>query len=194
MRSLHDLVDSLVVSSHKLQIRDNSVRALSLPPSMAGEYVWPNLKAVDISAKAHIFLVQAAGAIGKSAAAAALAGRMRWPLVDAAKAQVGSYSLSGLLHDAFGFDSGYVVEVASGRAGIIVDALDEAHLRAGTTNFLAFLDNVGKIAGDSHDNVSVVLYSRPDTAEIVKLYLRSRVFPFRPRQLTILHTSRRVAM
>ena len=170
MRSFHDLARSLTPYFNKLQILDDSICALKFVDDVPVGYVWPNVRATTIEG-ARIVLVVAAGAVGKSAAAVALAGSLKWPLVDAAKAQVGSYSLSGLLHDALGFESNYIAEVASGRAGIIVDALDEAHLRAGTMNFQAFLDNITKIAGTGHQNTTIVAFSRPDTAEIVKLFL-----------------------
>jgi hypothetical protein len=139
--------------------------------------VWPNLRETIPSEIASVVLVVAAGAVGKSAAAEALAARLRWPIIDSARAQVGSYSLSGLLHDALGFESTYISEVANGRAGIIVDALDEAHLRAGISNFQAFLENICKLGGYRSTRTAIIAFSRPDTAEIVKLYFEESRAP-----------------
>ncbi|MBF8193400.1 hypothetical protein ITP53_48565 [Nonomuraea sp. K274] len=116
-----------------------------------------------------MLLIEAAGAVGKTAAAEALASTLKWPLVNASKAQVGSYSLSGLIQDALGFNSPFIGDVVSGRAGVIIDALDEAHLKAGTANFLAFLENIRKLSGTPGNGLpSIVLLSRADTAILVK--------------------------
>jgi len=152
-------------------IQDESVQALRIVSGPPTGYVWPDIETLIAAEDARIIVIVAAGAVGKSSAATALASYLNWPLVDAAKAQVGSYSLSGLLHDALGFESNYLAEVSRGRAGVIVDALDEAHLKAGTLNFGAFLDNIRKVAGASHRATSIVVFSRPDTAEIVQLAL-----------------------
>jgi len=105
--------------------------------------------------------------------AAAIAERLKWPLVRAERAQVGSYSLSGLVQDALGFGGDYVRGMSDGKQGVVVDALDEAHFRAGTENFLAFVDNIQKLSGAATAKgprqPSIVLLSRSDTAELVRL-------------------------
>ncbi|MGL5825686.1 MAG: hypothetical protein ACRCYU_12885, partial [Nocardioides sp.] len=98
---------------------------------------------------------------------------LRWPIVRAEMAQVGSYSLSGLIQDATGFDDPYIADIARGRAGVVIDSLDEAHFKAGTENFLAFIDNVWKVSGSApsrqNRQPSIILMSRSDTAELVRL-------------------------
>lgn len=147
--------------------------ALDPKPEEVPGYVPPTLTESSWPADATVVLVEAAGAVGKSAAAAAIARRLNWPLVRAEEAQVGSYSLSGLIQDATGFGSGYIADVGIGKSGIVIDSLDEAHFRAGTDNFLAFLDNVWKVSGANGflnpRQPSVVLLSRSDTAELVRL-------------------------
>lgn len=142
------------------------------PTSIAG-YVPPTFSESEWPLGASVVLVEAAGAVGKSAAALRIAENLNWPIVRAEKAQVGSYSLSGLIQDALGFTSTYIAEVATGDAGVVIDSLDEAHFRAGTENFLAFLDNVRKVSGAEASNAgrkpSIVLMSRSDTAELVRL-------------------------
>jgi len=179
MNSLQELVGILSPSPLRLKVLDGTVQTLKLFDSVPTGYVWPNIREVNSNDDARIAIVIAAGAVGKSAAAVALAASLQWPIVDAANAQVGSYSLSGLLHDALGFESNYMAEIASGRAGVIIDALDEAHLRAGTTNLQAFLDNIRKLAGNDHSNLSIVVFSRPDTAEIVELFFTETETPYR---------------
>ncbi|WP_155856030.1 hypothetical protein [Cellulomonas sp. URHD0024] len=147
--------------------------AFDVSPKAVEGYVYPTITSVDWPAGASVVLVEAAGAVGKSAAGLAIAEKLNWPLVRAERAQVGSYSLSGLIQDALGFTSTFISEVATGDAGVVIDSLDEAHFRAGTENFLAFLDNVWKVSGasvpDSTRKPSVVLLSRSDTAELVRL-------------------------
>lgn len=172
--NLEQLALSLTMASTRVRVADPSVRALEIVDEIPPGYVWPNLREIDNPHVANVVLIVAAGAVGKSAAARALAARLRWPLVDAAKAQVGSYSLSGLLHDSLGFESGYMSEIVTGKAGVIVDALDEGHLRAGTSNFEEFMDNIRKLAGSDHGKSTVVVFSRPDTAEIVKLFMEEK--------------------
>lgn len=156
-----------------LAIAGDQREALDVDPLVVPGYVPPTLSVVEWPECATVVLVEAAGAVGKSAAASALARQLRWPLVRAERAQVGSYSLSGLIQDATGFGSPFISEVAAGMAGIVIDSLDEAHFRAGTDNFLAFLDNVWKVSGaDAPPNArapSVILMSRSDTAELVRL-------------------------
>lgn len=140
-------------------------------PAPVPGYVPPTISVAEWPPEAGVVLVEAAGAVGKSAAAHAIANALQWPLVRSEKAQVGSYSLSGLIHDTLGFTSPFLGDVARGSAGIVVDSLDEAHFRAGTDNFLAFLDNVGKLAGEgtAPRSPSIILLSRSDTAELVRL-------------------------
>jgi len=169
VQSLEQLSKFLRVSEVFLVLADEEVRALDVQPSAPEGYVWPNLHSWSFSENARVVLIEAAGAVGKTAAAASLAERLHWPLINAAQAQVGSYSLTGLLHDAFGLDSPFLGDLVGGRSGVVIDALDEAHLRAGTTNFQAFLENVNKVADRRHaDLPNVVLFSRPDTADLIR--------------------------
>ncbi|WP_133908853.1 hypothetical protein [Actinophytocola oryzae] len=170
--TLEDLASVLSAASAQPTKTDEEVKAISVSPRAPEGYVWPRLRGWEGEVDASVVVIEAAGAVGKSAAALALAERVKWPLVDAAKAQVGSYSLTGLIQDAFGFDSPFLPEVSRGSTGVIVDALDEAHLKAGTTNFEAFLDNVRKLAGSGRISrrPNIILFSRPDTANLVRTY------------------------
>ena len=166
-----DFLKRLPTMDSTLAIATDQGYALDVTPAAVPGYVPPTLSEVDWPVGATVVLVEAAGAVGKSAAAMAVADHLNWPLVRAEKTQVGSYSLSGLIQDATGFGSTYIADVASGTAGVVVDSLDEAHFRAGTENFLAFLDNVWKVSGPASPSrrPSVVLMSRSDTAELVQL-------------------------
>ena len=143
-------------------------------PAEGPGYIMPSFEVIKWPVDASVLVIEAAGAVGKSAAAMALSARLRWPLIRAEHAQVGSYSLSGLIQDALGFSSSYIQEMAIGEAGVVVDSLDEAHFRAGAQNFLAFLENIQRASGaidpsSSPRKPSVVLFARTDTADLVKL-------------------------
>jgi hypothetical protein len=127
-----------------------------------------------------VLLVEAAGAVGKSATAAVLASELNWPLVRAERTRVAAHSLSGLIGDALGFDSDYIHRIAHGQAGVVVDSLDEAHLRVGTDNIFAFLDNVKNLtrrAAEHSGQPTVVLLSRADTANLIRLYFEENGVP-----------------
>ncbi len=134
-------------------------------------YVWPGTTVVDEQVDAGVLLIQAPGAVGKSAAAKALAAELHWPLVDSAKAQVGSYSLSGLIQDSLGFGHSFLRDLSENATGIIVDALDEAQLRAGTQNFIEFLRNIANLSQSGpHATPRIILLSRPDTADLIRSF------------------------
>lgn len=178
---LNDFLRRLPAMTTPLGLGLSQGQALEPQPAKLPGYVAPTLTEVDWPADATVVLVEAPGAVGKSASALAIASELNWPLVRAERAQVGSYSLSGLIQDATGFGSSFISDVAVGRAGIVIDSLDEAHFRAGTENFLAFLDNVCKVSGSSSVQSerppSVVLMSRSDTAELVRLAFADQDVP-----------------
>lgn len=179
--SFQGLLERLPQRDHQPHLEVPQGESLSVTPARASGYVEPAFLEIDWPTNAAVLLVEAAGAVGKSAAAEALAESLRSPLVRAERAQVGSYTLSGLVQDALGFASDFVPAVATGAAVLVVDALDEAHLKAGTQNFLSFLENVQSISGArrlvNERMPSVVVFSRTDTAELVRLAFADQDLP-----------------
>lgn len=155
--------------------------ALSVSPIRIPGYVSPTVTVLDWPANAPVLLVEAAGAVGKSAAAAALANELRWPLIRAERAQVGDYTLLGLLQDAAGPTSTLIRDIALAEAGVVIDSLDEAQLRAGSENFLAFVTNIIKVSGSQilpdQRPPSIVLFSRSDAAELIELAFADQDVP-----------------
>lgn len=86
----------------------NQDKALTTTPARLQGFVAPTLDVVDWPDGATVLLVEAAGAVGKTTAAEALAEELNWPLVLAQYARVGSYTLSGLIQDALGFNGSYI--------------------------------------------------------------------------------------
>lgn len=169
--SLQALVNDLpALTGERPQKKPKGARALSFIDATPDGFVWPDLREAQFPEGSRVVLIEAPGALGKSMAASATAATTGWPIVDTSAAQVGSYSLSGLIQDAFGISSTYLASLAEGAAGVVIDALDEAHLKAGTRNFEAFLDDLSRIAEESPGPTSFVLFSRPDTASLIKLH------------------------
>ena len=170
---LNDLVERLPRNDVQPEILVPQGDAFDVNPTTIAGFVAPTLTVSDWPKNASVLLIEAAGAVGKSATAQALAERLNWPLIRAEYAQVGSYSLSGLIQSALGFAGNYIQAVANGKAGVVVDSLDEAQFRAGRDNFLAFIENVWQVCGKpgitSTGPVSIVLLARSDTAETVRL-------------------------
>lgn len=151
----------------------------TIPERLKG-YIEPALEVVAWPAGAPIVVIEAAGAVGKTAAAQSLAADLNWPLVMSNQTQIGSFTLSGLILDSQGYDASYLQSVGQGMAGLVVDAIDEAHLKAGTANLEAFLHDVGNLAGAATDgrNPSIVLLSRSDTAEFIRTILDEADFSY----------------
>lgn len=170
---LTQLVAQLPGADQQPVLAESQGDAFVVDPRPPDGYVSPTFAVETWDEGSTVLLVEAPGAVGKSVAAEALGQILNWPLVRAEKAQVGSYSLSGLVQDALGFESDYIQNIARGRAGVVVDSMDEAHFRAGSQNFLAFVDNIHRVSGadspDKNRQPSVILMSRTDTAELIKL-------------------------
>lgn len=175
-----------VARSCPYETSSGTTPALDPRPSLTPSFVAPPIEQVDGDTGANAVLIQAAGAVGKSTLAAALSRDLGWPLVHAEKAQVGSYSLSGLIHGAFGFESDFLQQFAAGDVGLVVDALDEAHLRAGTPNFLAFLENVRDLALSTRGGSrNLILLSRSETAQLIRLSFQEGSVPLEVDQIDL---------
>lgn len=151
------------------QSSDASFRATV--PSPEG-YVWPDLVLEDDS-QASILLLTAPGAMGKSAAARAIANTLRAPLVDLAKLPIGSDSLTGLLTRVLGWQQApaFVTQLQRGEASLVLDSLDEAQLAAGRQHFAAFMKNVVELLRGGSKSRQVIICGRRDAIETAFLTL-----------------------
>jgi hypothetical protein len=184
---LSDLTSRLPANAQPPRLVTDVGAAFEVPASSPAGYVEPDLIIKQWPVGASVLLIEAAGAVGKSSAAAALATTLKWPLVRAERARVGSHSLSGIIQDALGFTSTYIQQIATGTAGVVVDSLDEAHFKVGTDNFLAFMENVASVSGAAtvrgEAGPSILLLSRADTAEYVRLYFEDANFSLAHAQI-----------
>ncbi|MFC5061952.1 hypothetical protein [Actinomycetospora atypica] len=180
-RSVTNLLDfigdfpRLTTPLAKLEGKAPALSARAVP---SGDYVWPDLSGIVRSQSAKVMLVEAAGAVGKSEAARAISQHLNWPLIDSARMQVGDYTLTGQVFAAFGMDSEFLPKMSRGEVGLVIDALDEAHLKAGTSNFQAFLENIAWFANGTTANVvNIFLFSRPDTADLIRAQFEETGLP-----------------
>lgn len=171
--NFNDFVSELTQLDATIDLSPTRKTALDAKPSTVDGYVTPTFKLNLWPENAAVVLVEAPGAVGKTSAATAIAERVCWPLVRAEKAQVGSYTLSGLVLGSVMAAGQFIENLREGQAGIIVDSLDEAHFRAGTQNFLEFLEDIKVLSNSSELALprppSIVLMSRSDTAELIRL-------------------------
>lgn len=135
-------------------------------------YVWPDIDLSD-PAPGSVLLISAPGAMGKSAAASAIAERIRAPRIDLAFVPVGAHSLTGLLTSALGWGEApeLVKAVREGSTALVLDSLDEAYLAAGATHFRAFLEDVADLLAGAEPLRQVIIFGRRDTIDTTYLEL-----------------------
>lgn len=148
---------------------------VSIVESISPDYVWPDLVRDVESGQlpSPLVLITAPGAMGKSAAARAIASRTRMPYVDLARVRVGSGSLTGELAKALGFKAmgQFVDDLKAGRAALILDSNDEAQMTSGRENYLAFLTDLAWLLLDAEPKNQVILLGRRDATETTILAL-----------------------
>lgn len=139
-------------------------------PDISGAFIEPALVLREGEPEtADIFIVAAAGAVGKTTLAHRLAAKCNYALVDLARAsQLGGNFFKGGIANAFGNRA--LSDAADGRIGLVVDSLDEAQLRAGWDGFTAgLLDLAGLVAEPKA--LPAVLFGRSLAAEDAWLIL-----------------------
>lgn len=95
--------------------------------------------------EANILLISAAGATGKSILAKHLSNYFKAPIYNLAKCEsIASNSLTGLLFKSLEMNDclHFINDLKSGKAMIIIDALDEGYIKTTANGYNAFLDDV----------------------------------------------------
>lgn len=136
-------------------------------------YVWPDIRRVDGDESSPMTLVSAPGAMGKSAAAKALAHAIEAPYVDLSTMHVGSGTLTGEIAKAFDFvgAAAFVTALKEGRSALVLDGTDEAQLAAGRENYLAFVADLAWLLSDAVPAGQVLIFGRRDATESTQLAL-----------------------
>jgi hypothetical protein len=167
--------------------RPNRPRAADLRPGVRyvdesnSRFVSPtfSIDRAIVSGTTSAVLISAPAAVGKSTIAKQVAHNSEAILWDLARFQVGTDTFSGTLLSTFGDRTPTVLAaLAQGSFLLILDALDEAHVRAGTQNFEAFLEDVSGRLRSPRARPVVVMFARSETAELIALSLDLHEVPF----------------
>lgn len=165
-----------------LPLPDNTGGITYVPhglPEFIGPDLSPSTAIEQQPAAPKVIIVSAAGAVGKSTLANELASKKQAPIWDLAQASaVGENSLTGQLTTSFGFDGAARVSagLANGTVFIIVDALDEARVKANQAGYEAFISNIAELA-KAAKGPAFVLLGRTQTAETTWLLLEAARVP-----------------
>lgn len=138
----------------------------------------PDLKNIVVSQQPRYIIISAPGAVGKSTLAEFMAKELRATYWDLSKIDVGASTFNGTLLDMYGPNS--ITEVygliASGKLRFIMDAFDEAEIRAGHGRIDDFLKQIHRHGKDSKQ-VIAVFFARTETATMMQMMLED----FTPR-------------
>jgi hypothetical protein len=139
------------------------------------QYVWPDVE-VDgksVATESALVLITAPGAMGKSAAAKAIAYKTRMPYVDLGAIRVGASTLTGEVSKAVGVEnySTFMADLKAGRAALILDSSDEAQLRVGRENYLAFIEDLAFLISEAEPAHQIIMLGRRDSTETTLIAL-----------------------
>lgn len=142
-------------------------------------FVAPPLQTdLDVSSESpSLVVVSAPGAVGKTSVGLELSSQTSAAYWDLSTWRVADGSFVGGLVRAFGFAPAQKVVqgLNDGSFVMVLDALDEARLRAGDQDFEAFITDIGQYV--SGPRPTLVLLARADAADTILLQLYGRNIP-----------------
>jgi hypothetical protein len=148
--------------------------AVTFPKKANPQFIEPELiveQPIELG-RTTVVLLSAPGAVGKSTVASEIAARAEAPLWDLSKFQVGTGTFNGTILETYDFAAtGALKRFREGEALLVLDALDEAQVRAGSSNFDTFLAELAAASKTAREKPSLVLLARNETAEWVNLFL-----------------------
>jgi len=98
---------------------------------------------------------------------------------DLARFQVGTDTFSGTILSCFGDSAPAVLGgLDRGEFLLVLDALDEAHVRAGVQNFEAFLEDITRRLKTARSQPALVLFARSETSDLIAVALEINDVPF----------------
>jgi hypothetical protein len=169
--SYEDLKSGVPVSTLSIRPLNEAPEAAHIRHLAPGEevFVAPDLISdfpSEIDPDARVILISAPAAVGKSSLARDLSSSSNNPLWDLGRFSVGSGFFTGTITEAYGssgFDE-FRQAFQAGNACLILDAADEALVRAGAQNFEAALENLCKLVGTAPTGrPAAIILGRPDT-------------------------------
>lgn len=179
MPTFEELIASLPVVSEDLVLLEGD----HIPPIR--RITSPNPRFVPLSFRderaitpevTSVVLITAPAAVGKSTVASEIARRIDAPLLDLSLFQVGHGFIEGTIMQAYGRRQGPDVldAVDNGTAALIFDALDEGEVRAGSSNFEAFMIDLCALCQTPRPRPTVIVLARGETALLAELYLETQ--------------------
>jgi len=174
-----DLVAALPRGDEKFK-PEKLPAGLSYVESVNRSFVEPglNVETPIEQGRSSVLLLTAPGAVGKSTLAGELARQTGAVLWDLSAINVGSGTFSGKILEAYDLKAtGVLKRLKTGEFLFILDALDEAQVRAGSQNFDAFLADIATAFHEPRAKPTLVLLARTDTADWVYLTLEDADVP-----------------
>lgn len=137
-------------------------------------YILPQFKDLSIEKDAHIFVISAPGATGKSALAKHLAYMYHSIYWNLAEITLGDNSFIGTLVRSVGTAhySSFIADLLSGKTKLIIDAFDEAEMISGARAVQSFLFEIAANTIDA-SAPCVFLLSRAETAQAICTYFEN---------------------
>lgn len=127
-----------------------------------------------------LILISAPAAVGKTMLAREIAHRAGAVFWDLSAFQIGSNFLPGTIGSSHGYSAtGAIMDaLEAGEFVIVMDALDEAVVKAGLANLEAFAANTAEVLqGLQPPRPIVVMLARAETAELAQLILEEHALP-----------------
>lgn len=176
--SLSDLLKTVPIASDLPSVK--AVRGVEKVEAGNPYFVEPTLSLETECTAPSLILIAAPAAVGKSTVAREIARRQNAPYWDLAKFRVGTNTFTGTLGQSYGAQYGTVLtELAAGNFLLVIDALDEAHVRAGTEALEEFLDDLVNQTLQPRARPTVILLGRVDTVDFAEhLYLSESKVPY----------------
>lgn len=137
-------------------------------------FIPPQLREIHpIQSGTSIVLIEARAAVGKSMLARHLAHVARGLYWDISEIHVGHGTLYGRIAQTFGTKtlSSIIAQLMSGEMLLVIDAVDEAELRAAGAAFDAFLSDLKQLVVAPRSMPTVVVLGRSETIEYIALVL-----------------------
>lgn len=177
---LKSILSAFELDRFTYPIKENS--SLKLVNTQNPRYVEPifSLQESNIEGSsldnATVILISAAGATGKTCLTENLSSTLGIPVFDLSLHDpVASNSLTGMLFNSMDLSdfTDYNQKLKTGKASMIIDALDEGFIKTTVEGFYAFIDDIAQMAVNTN-GTPFVLMGRTNIVELTTLYLEEK--------------------
>jgi hypothetical protein len=160
------------------ELQAESETELHCEPRANSLFIPPPLREIHpVQPGTSIVLIEARAAVGKSMLARHLAHVSRGLYWDMSEIHVGHGTLYGRIAQTFGMKTlgSIIAQLMSGEMLLVIDAVDEAELRAVGAAFDAFLSDLKQLVVAPRPMPTVVVLGRSETIEYISMFLGSGV-------------------